>query len=308
MAVTEVIEVHGGRDGETPLSGEWKIMRSYVVVTNSKRDGQITVCGAAGLPAIGSSYNNGSESSSAMILRSKKAKQKKESPLVWEVDCEYTPVTSSGEGAAATTGDVTLLPTKYTWRTIQETSDVLVDYVPQKVQNAAGDPFLDAVTADKSYFQLIIERNEDSFDGIAMSYYVNSLNAEPFFGFDEKTCRMVAIDATAEYDVQYGGFWTVTYEVHIRKPADWKPDITIGRELPAGTAQGPWDRVVRNIGNRARLVAAGEATPVILRGHVVTDGVDLDDEGLELPAGEEPYYWVFRPYGPTSWKPLDIEP
>ena len=308
MAVTEVIEVHGGRDGETPLSGEWKIMRSYVVVTNSKRDGQITVCGAAGLPAIGSSYNNGSESSSAMILRSKKAKQKKESPLVWEVDCEYTPVTSSGEGAAATTGDVTLLPTKYTWRTIQETADVLIDTVPQSVQNAAGDPFLDPVTAEKSYFQLIIERNEDSFDGIVMSEYINTLNEGPFFGFDAKTCRMVAIDATAEYDVQYGGFWTVTYEVHIRKPDDWKPYITIGRELPVNSEQGPWDRVIRNIGNRARTTVGEAPTPVIERGHVVTDGVDLDVDGLKLAEGEEPYYWIFKPYAATSWAPLDIEP
>jgi len=308
MAVTEVIEIHSGRDGDLALDGEWKIKRSYIVVTNSKRDGQITVCGAAGLPTLGSAYNNGSESSSAMILRSKKAKQKKESPLVWEVDCEYTPVTSEGEGEAAPTGDPTLLPTKYTWRTIQETADVLIDTVPQKVQNAAGDPFLDPVTAEKSYFQLIIERNEDSFDGIDMSTYINTLNAEPFFGFEAKTCRMVAIDATAEYDVLYGGLWTVTYEVHIRKPDDWKPYITIGRELPAGSEQGPWDRIVRNIGNRERLAAGEAPVPVIERGHVVTDGVDLDDDGVKLAEGEEPYYWIFKPYAEKSWTPLDIEP
>jgi hypothetical protein len=308
MAVTEVIEVHGGRDGDIALNGEWKVTRSYIVVTNSKRDGQITVCSAAGLPTLGSAYNNGSESSSPMILRSKKAKQKKESPFVWEVDCEYTPITIAGEGDSATTGDVTLIPTKYTWRTIQETADVLVDTVPQKVQNAAGDPFLDPVTAEKSYFQLIIERNEDSFDGIAMSEYINTLNSEPFFGFDAKTCRMVAIDATGEYDVVYGGFWTVTYEVHIRKPADWKPYITIGRELPVDSEQGPWDRIVRNIGNRERLTIGDPPTPVIERGHVVTDGVDLDDDGVKLADGEEPYYWIFKPYASKSWTPLDIQP
>lgn len=305
MAILSVKETHDGNDGEQTLDGGLRITRIFYVRTTANSDGPYTVINAAGLPGIGDSYTNGTESASGIILKRIRPKRHRDQPLLWTVECEYEEQVIDGEGAEA--GAPEARPTKYTWSTIQEPNDIEVDTTGQKTQNSAGDVFLSGVQVDKSAASLTIERNESSFDRPAMEAYINTLNSTPIFGYAAKEGRMISIDATGEYDAIYGGFWTVTYTIHFRLSSIWVPSITAAQLLPASVSPGPWDVTRRNVGTRARPAAGEEPINAVdAHGHQETEGVDLIADGTRKATAAAPFYYVFKPYAAANWSPLSL--
>lgn len=317
MAVVSVQPTHTNRTADIDAENGGRIVRPYIVRTDSKYDGSLVVANAADLPNLGSEYSaGGSESSSNWIAKRIIPRQRAESPLVWDVDVEYEPREASGQGADDF--DPQSQPTDYQWKTIQESTEMPVDSYGLKAQTTAGEPFEDAPSADKSYRELVITRNEASFSGYQMDEYVNTLNEAPIFGYDAKEGRIVSIDASGQYDPVFGGYWQVTYTIQFRKTSVWAATVDSNKILPNGTypsgfaavtAIGPWDIVKRNRGTMAKK-AAGDAVaePIIgTGGHQFSNGYDIAPNGLKRSESlGDPYYLVFRPYQPKNWTPLNL--
>lgn len=303
MAIVSVVETHQNRDGERTIEGG-RLRRAFIVRTSAVGDSLVTVLNASGIPALYSTYTNGTESAANWILKRKTPRQDSNSPLVWFVECDYEPRTSADDEEA----NPVQRPPKLSWRTVQESREMLVDAYDRKAQNTAGDPFDSPVEADKSSRVLILTRNESSFSQTAADEYVNTLNQSPIFDYAAKEGRMISIDGETEFDPDFGEYFSVTYEIHFRKTSVWVPTIAAAKLIPSGVTLGPWDTTRRNIGTREKKSDTGDELHVTVddNGLFIPEGVDLDASAIRVTAGSDPFYIVLRPYLPKNWSPLAL--
>lgn len=311
MAIVSVNERHHGRTG-TRDKKDSSLVRVFIVRTNSKGDGVGNVSNAIGIPRIGDAYNNGTEINLNYRAVRIEPRQMDESPYVWEVTVGYEVTNQDDE-------DPTNDPPVYAWSTANERVEMLKDSEGVKAVNVIGDPFDPAAEMDKAFTILTIERNEATYDSVAMDAYRNTLNKEPAFGYEKREGLLKAISARSQYDPDIGEYWKVTYELHFKKSADWSPSTTGITLLPNGTIPstsfaavttiGPWDMTRRNIGTRYKRFSA--ATVLVTAGDAMglqeVTAVDIATDGTRLPVGTDPIYFVLRPFADKSWTPLNLE-
>jgi hypothetical protein len=281
----------------------------FLVKTTAATDGWLAVMAAAGIPQQGDSYNLQGETSDNLIVKRVKPRRPKpqEQPLLWEVEVVYE-VRDPTEGPDWEAGYPPSKPVKYSRRTGYEQAEMVVDAAGTKVQNAAGDPFLDAIPDEKPYTILTLEKNvEYAFDFDSIESLRNTTNSSPFTSplgnWDADEGRIVNVDADGEYDATYGAYATLRIEIHFRKSAIWVPSITAAQILPASRTLKPWDVTRRNIGTRYKtggvLYVAKDS-----EGFVVTEGLDLTSAGDKAAVAADPYYYVFKRCASASWAPL----
>jgi len=315
MSVVRVRETHEGREGDSTADSA-TLRRVFLVETDNVRDGALTVRDDPRIPALYSTYFDGTTEDSRYVARRKTATNRDESQKLWRVEVEYETLNSDTGNEASLVP--ALRPSEYSWTTGSAQQEMLLDRLAQPVKNSVGDPFDPPVERNNSFRILTIVRNESSFSGYDSDGYVDTLNSAPIFGYAAAEGRMDSIDATVEYDANYGAYWRVTYVIHFRKTAQWAPTIASNRRLQisGGTistgapAPGPWDITRRNVGTRYKK-ASGSTKANMAKddaGIYVSDPIDLADDGTRNDdPGDTPYYWVFFPYGRASWSPLRLD-
>jgi hypothetical protein len=315
MSVISVKETHEGREGDLTADSA-TLRRVFVVQTDNVRDGALTVRDAAGIPALYSTYFDGTTEDARYIARRKTAANLDGSQKAWRVEVEYETLNSDTGSEASLLPQ--LRPAEYTWATGSAQQEMLIDKLAQPVENSVGDPFDPPVERNNSFRILTIVRNELSFDAYETGRYVDTLNSAPIFGYEAAEGRIDSIDATVEYDATYGAYWRVTYVIHFRMTAQWAPTIASNRRLQisSGTisdsapAPGPWDITRRNIGMRY-LKAASDVTKEKAKdpgGAYADEPIDLSFDGTRNDDEDDtPYFWVFFPYARASWAPLRLD-
>jgi hypothetical protein len=315
MSVISVKETHEGREGDLTADSA-SLRRVFLVRTDDVRDGALTVRDAAGIPALYSTYFDGTTANASYIAKRKTATNLDGSQKAWRVEVEYETLNSDTGSEASLLPQ--LRPAEYTWATGSAQQEMLIDKLAQPVKNSVGDPFDPPVERNNSYRILTIVRNELSFSGYDTDAYVDTLNSAPIFGYDAAEGRIDSIDATVEYDANYGAYWRVTYVIHFRKTAQWAPTIASNRRLQissgtistGATAPGPWDVTRRNIGTRYKKTSGSTKANMAKddAGIYVSDPIDLADDGTRNDdPGDTPYYWIFFPYARASWAPLRLD-
>lgn len=314
MAITSVKETFTRRDGDRGETTS-ALRRQFIVQTDSVRTAQKTILNDARLPRINSYYNNGEEVDSRYLAKRIIPTQNNDSPLVWDVTVEYE--LFSGEALSSEPNPV-LRPATMTWTTAQVGIDLTVDATGYRAENSNGDPFDPAIPSQKAQRVLIYERAERTWNPSLMDTYVNTVCKSELFGYAAREAKMEAINATAEFDAEYGAYWKVTYEIHFRRSAVWQPSIDYDRMIPQNTFSasnnpGPWAEYVRNVGWRYRNddtcdpdADTGCLRPAETGGLQDVQPIDLKQTGEKLDDGALPWWVVLQPYLPKSWTPLNL--
>ena len=311
MSVVAVWETHDGREGDLTIDSG-TLRRVFWVQTDNAHDGPLVARDAPGVPQLYSVYFDGYAVNLNYVVNRKSATNADGSQKLWKVEVEYEAKLNPNDDER----NPTLKPAVYAWSTGTASVPMLVDVRSQKVENAVQQPFDPAVERNIAFSILTITRNEASYDDSAMAAYRNTLNSTPIFGYGAREGYMDSINATSEYDQEFGAYWSVTYTIHFRDSSTWAPTIASNRRLriSGGTistgadAPGSWDITQRNIGTRYKKAAADTTTVVAVdaQGNQEPDPVDLKDDGTRVY--EDSYWWIFYPYANKSWTPLHLEP
>jgi hypothetical protein len=150
------------------------------------------------------------------------------------------------------------------------------------IWNKAKIRFQEATTKDDPGATLRITRNELTFDGSLAWQLRNVVNRSEWYGAPKRTVKVMSITARQMKDAEIGKYFVVTYVFEFR---------------PEG-----WDEELRNVG-LVELVMIDEDTGLHYwrkirdaSGELITEPVDLDEEGKRLPDGAEPVYIEVKKY------------
>jgi len=292
-----VREISGGSGEEKVTSGEvtqeaWgeylhEYTRLFLVRTTGPGVGSMSVRLAADpvtglrVPRVWETYvsfdgNNTDEESLCVRLR---PQQDAEDPQTWVVAAEY----SSDCPDPSVTSDHPLdQPSDITWD--QEELEVAMtqDALGVAVLNSAGVAYDPPPTVKEAYLTLHVTRNEASYNHNFFADFVNTVNGDPFFGFEagEVWCRKISGRRMYHNGIIY---WQVSYQFAISRKRDPLTQRLIGwtlRILDQGTAQ----------------VVANKIIQVQPRGIPATHPLLLNGAGGLLGVGGTPVYRSFQPY------------
>lgn len=223
MAVTSVVELWTGRNGEIGADLSRRYTRRFRVVTNDKTDGPGVVEFAAGIPLVGEwyvSYGLGESDLLATCQRVRSA-QDDIDPTVWIVEAEYeTPRAGQPSNFQLPTGGVTrhaaqppdvqlvLRPPEWKWShtTIRRparkawtapggaTSTRTVSVV-----NSAGEQFDPLPEEEVPVRVLDYSRHASYFDKKETAVYLMSFNSDRFLDYEPGEVQCVRYDGEPVY-------------------------------------------------------------------------------------------------------------
>lgn len=126
--------------------------------------------------------------------------------------------------------DPTQRETEVQWGSQVFTWALQVDWSspPRLIANSAGDPFNPPAQTEYSYRVLTLTRWEKTgpggWDPVASGNLENTVNSEPWLGFETGTVKLKSITAQRLWECG-AYYWRVTYTFHIRwyQPWDYRP-------------------------------------------------------------------------------------
>lgn len=294
MAVVHCKQI-GFRDLSQDILERKRYQTTYQVLTSDPTDGAGVVLAFAGLPAYGAWFEvlNALGAVSDLdvdaYLTSKKATQSDPDNFQnWTVTCEYV-----GRG------DPTLEPAKVTIGRVKYQEAMQVDALNQFVVNTAGDPYESGVLRDRSRRTITITKNVLTCDPVGDDDFTDTVNAFTFLasrfapGWAPGTCK---ID-----DISYEAVWLedlsdIHYYVRTVKIEAKKDGWTV-KKISAGFQFKP-----------PAPVAGFERLPLILPGGIKPSTPQLlDEDGMPLAPGSDPFIQEFTPYEAVDWAPLALD-
>lgn len=285
MAVISIDETFDGRVASIRRDWTRTYTRRFRVITDDPQTEGIAVIEAA-IGTIGNAYSAGGKSDLGAYCSQVTATDLGEDGKSWIVQADYEPFNPN-----VFPKDPTQWPIKVSWGTAQfeRIADQTVDSPPKAVTNSAGDPYDPPVTRDDSRPVLTIVRNETSFDQGFASLYRDSINSDPFWGYDPYCAKCLTIEGDLDNNTDIGWYWIVTYKFEFNDDT-WKRSI-----LDAGFRQT--NSGVTDV--QAILDAKGLpiATPSLLDGH-----------GKKLSLTGNPVFNTFRIYKEIAFDGLNLTP
>jgi hypothetical protein len=205
--------------------------RLYIVKTNNHEDDGIVVDEAFGIPRIGQHYVTETSHDPKALCHSRRCTPL--TPLVWQVDCEYSTKESKLDPS---TIEVDFDLVNYEWSTItvkevvtgQSTFELYGGIQSQNpdqyilkdstgILNSAYEPFNPPAEIDRHIPVLTVKRREKRFDHRIMLAYVNSVNKFAYWRWAPRCIKLASIKATIVYEQDSTTlikYWDVTYTFH----------------------------------------------------------------------------------------------
>jgi hypothetical protein len=296
MAVTTVNKVRVVESATSSVNQDtYEVL--YQVTVNDKDTPLSQVLTAAGIPALGSEFDeipgNFCTDVKGVLVGSTRLK--------WEVTVTFNnkPLTI------------------YTWgtKTLRRTlTDGKGAGVGKQITNSAGEMFSPALTTDLHMLTLKVEREESraSFSPYAIQGYTNTVNSDLYiidptgspYNMLPYTALMSGISAVYNPSKFV---WKVTYDIVIR---DYDPTWVISKPLAIPTTQNAWVRRVIDAGLRE--VVDGELRPITdkISGTATTKALPLDGNGQWIQSdgsySTEPVWLGFVEYNSLDWSVLAL--
>ena len=267
-------------------AGERSYIAQYIVQTDSKNDGPITVRDAPTIPAVNDPFGWGNDFDFGAYATdySCELKQSDDSYRVWIVSITYT--TRSTKRNDDYQDNPTDKPAIISGGGIRFTRPVTEDTTLNPIATSAGEPLTD-VFIDDSRNVLRIQKNFTStdFDLDNLSTFADCVNADTFFGRSARKWKMDPI----EWEERYLGtdsvpFYTVTFRFQGRNDT--------------------WDLKVVDRGSYYN-DANGNPTRFKANGIVLPKG-NLDGDGGELDAGLDVVHKTYEVYLDRDFSTLGI--
>ncbi len=215
MAVVSVSEIWDGRDGSDGEKYERDRSRSFRVRTDSQLDGPVTVLGHASIPALYTLYvgANGELDTGAFVTK-RTAGHEGDDPQVWAVKVEYSTISRDPDrqGNASQPENPLLRPPEIEFDFINDRVPALPNIPgPAACTNSAGDVFDPPPEVEKPRLILRVNHNRGQFDPLAAEDFLNSVNSQPVFGFDERKVKLTVYKAKRAYESGVV-FWPTQFE------------------------------------------------------------------------------------------------
>jgi hypothetical protein len=300
MSVISVKDANEDRTGDVDEKGNRTYTRTLIVETDSLGDGPAVVRNATGVPQIGDAYAYRNEFDSQAKCRgvrisnlqgekfgpqrqgwnvvatykSEKEEENENDPLNATPDIRY------GRNRLTVVADRGTLIEE----SGQETDD-------EPVVNTAGQVFDPPPEKYKSRRTLTVTRNEASYNKAQADDYAEAINSDTFDGSPPKTVKCLSITAAGpEFDPEGNKYWVVTYEFEF-EPHGWEDEI-LNQGRMALVDLGDGVKELRQIRDR--------------EGELVSDAVNLREDGTAADYGEEPFYRKFRFYEKKPFSALGL--
>ncbi len=252
MAVITANEIWEGRRGGDGIGfTELVYTRVFNVFTDDPHDGAELVLGAAGIPAVGDTFDPPSgEFDTDLLCVNVTAENNRQDRSFWQVRAEYI---------ADTVNRAVLDPAEISWETelvpyaqamSYPTDEMVAATTPTQllfetsptddhtytdpliagaygtlpgnpVVNSAGQPFDPSPEVQRPLQKLIITRNEAASPLNTKRFYERSLNFDEFQGYAKGLAFMHSITGTKQHPT-YGtkAYWKVRYEI-LFDPLGW---------------------------------------------------------------------------------------
>ncbi len=291
MAVINVKRKWSDEQAPTNLQGS-TARRVFTVLLDDGDDAELRAIiarQATGVPRKRSIYHG-----SYPYLRCTSVYPKAVTPFMYEVTCEYATGPKADEAVDQ--------PAKVSWGslTIRQPTDYDVNGLP--LVNAVGEPFDPPIEEDFVFPVLRITRAEAYYDGMKISQYANSVNAESFRGARPGTCwlKPPVADEVIEDESSH---WMVSYEiVHNPYPR------------PEGGGDLGWSRRLANRGRGVWTWLEDKGIwaydPLVSKktGELISEPRDLNLAGTAMLDKDADTLWVYFDTKHTvSWRPLHLE-
>jgi len=205
----------------------------------------------------------------------------------WEVDCRFDSTIDSEDDQPP---EGKRPAVKWDYRFLEEVMEEDLD--GEAIVNTAGEP-LPLVQEHVVQILTITRKEIGSFDPTVSRQYGNKVNSTPFWGFPEKTARMLPITAGEEEIIDGIRYTPVTYVIEFLYVA--------GRDEP-------WNARLLNYGTLARPAAGQPPARVVDGKGDEISRVLLAADGTRLPDGNQPHYLSFRKHGTTNLNALSLGP
>lgn len=286
----EFFEEITGREGDDDLETNRRHRRTFRALTDHAEDGSFVVLSYVEVPQLNDPYFYHDEETGedvidalSVAIARRCRNDDENNPRHWIIEVDYAGI----DDPVSVPAEVDISPTRY--------QKALVDDVNgEPVVNAAGDPFADGITVDRTRFTIVIEQNVESFPITTMATYQDTLNEQAFMGLAPGTCKL----ALGAKRIRRAG----TLVFYYRRRAEIDVDLN------------GWKIKPRNAGFRAIMEEGGDPVVIIdaKTGAKPTTPVLLDASGAVLATGGTPILAGplsagFDGYETRDWGPLGLE-
>jgi hypothetical protein len=279
-------ELEKGREG-TSAREVW------VVTSDTVNPSEASVLAASGLPQANQSH------ASNYNLQVARRTARQVAPKAYEVDVEYA--VPSGTDTEDDEENPLDKPAVITRRTVfyQEAMDQ--DAEGTVVETVNFEPYDPPLMVEFADTVLTVTKNFATFDEAAMAKFRNKCNAVAWRGYPPYTCRV--IDITDQEHRGAGNVvlhHTVSVSIQIRN-----------REDPDGNVVG-WGRRVIERGFRVWTGEMLDPGPGREYKHYedkngpVAEPVLLAEDGQKLAGGEDPVFYVYKPYKTIDYGQMNL--
>lgn len=254
MSVTFVGEKADQRQGTGNSDGSRSYVRIFIVVTNDKGDGPLTIGNSGFVPAVFDIYVAGNDVDAGARVQTVTPLQPTNDPYYWEVRVEYSSL------AVQEIQNPLARPTDIAWGFQVYQKAIIKDIYGNALVNKANQLFDPVPEIDDARPTLTFTKNLAAFDPALAYTYVNSINLSAWYGGAAQTwkCMNIASSQQIENGIY---FFPTTFEFQYH----WET----------------WKLVIANFG-RMQLVSGKLRDCVDDQNQPVADPVPLDSNGAQI--------------------------
>ncbi|WP_422923752.1 hypothetical protein [Singulisphaera sp. PoT] len=270
MIVTKIREIRTGR--ESVQGKDWKrtYKRTFKVETDDPYVGGKTVRESLPL-AIGMPYQFGAEVDMGAWVTNISATCDMDDGKQWTCVVDYGPYDANQQPQ-----DPTQWVPNISWGNAAFQKIIEKDKDDNEVKNSAGVPFNPALQADDSRSVLSITWNMKHFEDTWSDTYKDKINQSTFWGRAPKTVKCTPINGVRKYNPDYGWYWEVSFEFHV------KEETWVFKPLDAGMYK------IKDDGT--------DIEAITKNGVPITEPVPLDGSGKPMPKDGTPTYLEIEYY------------
>ncbi len=311
-------EISDPRKGSFLEKDRRQYFRTYLVQTDSKWDGPLTVVNAPGIPAPYAQYQTNSESDPAALVTRREPKILDRSRTAWHVEVTYDTEYEKNDSPYLEPPTVEFdfepyqeplpgVPLQIDPPVVSAGGGNIVDgkiFFGAGITNSAGEPFDPPAEREAARPVITLTRNEPTFSTAIAVMFINSVNRDPWSGLEKRQALIRGIRASAIYKQPNSTtgaagywYWRVTYVFALRRET-WDLNLlNIGTYALSTAVTFDANMNPSNASTIAKIPAedaGGKHGKILLKadGTAVTDGV--------------PSFRVFKVYRETSFALLNI--
>ena len=297
MTVQTCARMREAWTGSGTITGGNRYMLSYLVETDDKGDGPLTIVqqaqnvGPHTIPSLFDTYSIGNDLDSTVVHTQRSSRKIKDiaTGALWQIDCQFE---RPGTKEQNDLHPPLQRPTKYRLEWAQFSWKPAYDVFGNPIKNLANQDYPEPIVIDDARPVFVAEKAMPSLSAVLSlaAVYRNAVNTDAFYGTLPRHAKVESITC-GEMETEEGqSFYPTVFRIQI--------------------ADRPWDFVKREIGYAKINLADGipdtlqVASDFTGMGHA--EPIDLNADGEEKAITDDPIYTSWRVYPERNFSGLGI--